>query len=111
MAAQIASVSHLHTPSRGHRVQFGIHALESTIDGALADGGRLMADMLNAGQEVGVRPQISQRALERMHECLKAGIAMRAQIIATHHDLRKIMGQVDLQALGYGDGADCPKEG
>jgi hypothetical protein len=38
-----------------------------------------------------------------MHECLRAGIEMRALAISTHHDLRKIMGRIDLQAVGYGD--------
>jgi len=111
MAAQIASVSPLNLPSPGRRVRVGINMLEATIDNALADGGRLMAEMLKAGQEVGVLPQVSQRAIERMHECLKAGIEMRAQVIATHHDLRKIMTKVDFQALGYGDESDCPGSG
>ena len=103
MAARTALVSPIRTPSRGRRVQIGINDLKGTIDGALADGSRLMADILCAGQEAKVLPQTSQRAIERMLECLKAGIEMRALAIATHHDLRKIMGQVDLEAVGYGD--------
>jgi hypothetical protein len=103
MAAQTAFVSPINTPSRGRRVQTGIHDLKGTIDGALADGSRLMADILCAGHEAKVLPQMSQRAIERMHECLKAGIEMRALAIATHHDLRKIMGKLDLRAVGYGD--------
>lgn len=78
------------------------------IDGALAGGSRLLADMLVAGGEGGILPQMSQRAIERMHECLKAGIEMRALAIATHHDLRKIMGRIDMVELGWGDGEDCP---
>ena len=67
-----------------------------------------MADMLNAGQEACVLPQVSQRAIERIHECLKAGIEMRALAIAAHHDLRKIMGLVDLEAVGFGDTGESP---
>ena len=103
MAAQIAFVSPINTPSRGRRVQIGINDFKGTIDGALADGSRLMSDILCAGQEARILPQLSQRAIERMHECLKAGIEMRALAIATHHDLRKIMGKLDLQTVGYGD--------
>jgi len=111
MAAQTAFVSPINAPSRGRRVQIGINELKVTIDGALADGGRLFADILNAGQEAHVLPQVSQRAIQRMHECLKAGIEMRALAIATHHDLRKIMGQLDLQAVGYGDTELSPSAG
>jgi hypothetical protein len=111
MAAQTAFVSPINTPSRGRRVQMSINELKTTIDGALADGSRLMADMLCAGQETKTLPQLSQRAIERMHECLKAGITMRALAIETHHDLRKIMGQTDLIAVGYGDMDDSPKVG
>jgi len=110
MAAQIASVSLLQTPSRAQRVHAGINALEATIDNALAEGSRLMADMFGAGQDVGVIPQHSQRALERMSECLRTGLEMRAQAIATHHDLRKIMGRLDLKELGFGDEATCPPD-
>jgi len=108
MAIQSALVSPIHAPSRGRRVQIGINELKTTIDGALADGSRLMADILNAGQEAKVLPQMSQRAIERMHDCLKAGIEMRALAIATHHDLRKIMGKIDLDAVGYGDTDPSP---
>ena len=108
MAAQTAFVSPINTPSRGRRVQIGINGIEDTIDGALADGSRLLAEILNAGQEGHILPQITQRAIERMHECLKAGIEMRALAIATHHDLRKVMGQIDMVALGWGDGNGCP---
>lgn len=103
MAAQTAFVSPINVPSRGRRVQIGINELKSTIDGAIADGGRLLADICIAGQEAGIVPQLTQRSIERMHECLRAGIEMRALAIATHHDLRKIMGRIDLQAVGYGD--------
>ena len=89
-------------------MQIGINNIEETIDGALADGSRLLAEMLNAGQEGHILPQITQRSIERMHSCLKAGIEMRALAIATHHDLRKIMGQIDMVELGWGDGNECP---
>ena len=108
MAAQTAFLSPINAPSRGRRVQIGINELKSTIDGALADSGRLLADILVAGQDGNILPQASQRALERMHECLKAGIEMRALAIATHHDLRKIMGRTDLIAVGWGDMGDSP---
>jgi hypothetical protein len=108
MAAQTAFVSPINAPSRGRRVQIGINDLKGTIDGALADGGRLMADILVAGQEGRILPQTTQRAIERMHECLKAGIEMRALAIATHHDLRKIMGRIDLVELGWGDTGPSP---
>jgi hypothetical protein len=108
MAANTAFVSPINTPSRGRRVQLGINELKATIDGAIADGGRLMADMLNAGQEAGVLPADGQRALERIHDCLKAGITMRALAIATHHDLRKIMGRMDLEVVGFGDIGTSP---
>jgi len=108
MAAQIAFVSPINAPSQGRRVQIGINELKSTIDGALADGSRLMADILCAGHEAKVLPQVSQRAIERMHECLKAGIEMRALAIATHHDLRKIMGRTNLPAVGFGDMEPSP---
>ena len=108
MAAQTAFVSPINSPSRGRRVQIGINELKSTIDGALADGSRLIAEMLYAGQEAGVLPQTSQRAFERIHACLKAGLEMRALAIATHHDLRKIMGTLDMIAVGYGDAGDSP---
>jgi hypothetical protein len=111
MAAHTALVSPINAPSRGRRVQISINDLKSTIDGALADGGRLMADMLNAGQEAGVLPQTSQRAIERMLECLKAGIEMRALAIATHHDMRKIMGKMDLDVVGFGDVGPSPPSG
>jgi hypothetical protein len=111
MAAQTAFVSPINAPSRGRRVQIGINDLKSTIDGALADGSRLMAEILNAGQEAKVLPQLSQRAIERMHDCLRAGIEMRALAIATHHDLRKVMGQIDLEAVGYGDTETSPAAG
>ena len=108
MAAQTAFVSPINTPSRGRRVQMGINNIEEVIDGALADGSRLLADILTAGQEGHILPQITQRSIERMHDCLKAGIEMRALAIATHHDLRKIMGQIDMVELGWGDGNVCP---
>jgi len=108
MAAQTAFVSPINAPSRGRRVQIGITELKSTIDGALADGGQLFADILNAGQEARILPQITQRAVERMHACLKAGIEMRAQAIATHHDLRKIMSMIDMEAVGFGDAGGTP---
>ncbi len=109
MAAQTAFVSPINAPSRGRRVQIGVNDLKATIDGALAEGGRLMANMLVAGQEAGVLPQTGQRALERVHECLRAGIEMRALAIATHHDLRKIMGKVDLDVVGFGDVGHSPE--
>ena len=108
MAAQTAFVSPINAPSRGRRVQIGINELKTTIDGALADSSRLMADMLCAGQEAKVLPQRSQRAIERMHECMRAGIEMRSLAIATHNDLRKIMGKLDLQAVGFGDMGPTP---
>jgi hypothetical protein len=108
MAAQTALVSPINAPSRGRRVQIGINELKTTIDGALADSGRLMADIIVAGQDGGVLPQVSQRAIERMHECLKAGIEMRALAISAHHDLRKIMGKTDLSAVGWGDVGNSP---
>jgi hypothetical protein len=108
MAQRTGSVSSISSPSRGRRVQIGINDLKGAIDGTLADSARLMADMIVAGQEAQVLPQVSQRALERMHECIKAGIEMRSLAIAMHHDLRKIMGQVDLQAVGFGDLGDSP---
>ena len=108
MAAHTALVSPINSPSRGRRVQIGINELKSTIDGALADGSRLMAEMLMAGQEAGVLPQNSQRVFERIHACLKAGLEMRSLAIATHHDLRKIMGTLDMIAVGYGDAGDSP---
>jgi len=108
MAVQTAFVSPINAPSRGQRVSTGINGLEATIDGALADGGRLLSDILLAGQEGHILPQITQRAIERMHECLRAGIEMRSLAISTHHDLRKINGQIDWAALGWGNGTDCP---
>jgi hypothetical protein len=108
MAVQTAFVSPINTPSRGRRVQMGINNLKGTIDGALADGSRLMADILSAGQEARVLPQMSQHVIERMHECLRAGIEMRSLAISTHHDLRKIMGKIDMQAVGYGDTDPSP---
>jgi len=111
MAAQTAFVTPINTPSRGRRVQMGINDIEGTIDGALADGSRLLAEILNAGQEGHILPQITQRAVQRMHDCLKDGIEMRALAIATHHDLRKIMGQIDMVELGWGDGNTCPPTG
>jgi hypothetical protein len=86
----------------------GINNLEGVIDGALADGGRLFTDILMAGQEGKILPQITQRAIERMHECLKAGIEMRALAVATHHDLRKIQGRINMEELGWGGGDGCP---
>lgn len=103
MAARIATIVPVEAPSRGRRVQLGINALKSTIDDSLADGSRLLAEMIGAGREAGVLPQVSQRALERMHACVKAGLEMRALAIDTHHDLRKIMGQLDMEAVGFGD--------
>ena len=108
MAAQTAFVSPINSPSRGQRVTNGINGLEGVIDGALADGSRLLTDMLMAGQEGHILPQVTQRAIERMHDCLKAGIEMRALAISTHHDLRKIMGKIDMVELGWGNGTDCP---
>ena len=108
MAVQTAFVSPINTPSRGQRVHMGINGLEEVIDGALADGGRLLSDILLAGQEGHILPQVTQRAIERMHECLKAGIEMRSLAISTHHDLRKISGQIDWAALGWGNGTECP---
>jgi len=108
MAAQTAYVSPIKTPSRGRRVQTGINELKTTIDGALADGSRLMAEILNAGQEARVLPQTSQRAIERIHACLKAGLEMRALAVATHHDLRKILGGIDLVEVGWGDTGPSP---
>ncbi len=108
MAAQSATIIPIEAPSCGRRVQLGINALKSTIDDSLADGSRLLAEMIVAGREAGVLPQVSQRALERMHACMKAALDMRALAIDTHHDLRKIMGQVDLQAVGYGDAMPSP---
>ena len=103
MAAQTALVSPINAPSRGRRVQIGINELKSTIDGALADGSRLMADIILAGQEASVQPHVSQRAIERILECLKTGAEMRSLAISTHHDLRKIMGQLNLEEVGWGD--------
>lgn len=111
MAAQTAFVSPINAPSRGQRVNMGINGLETVIDGALADGSRLMTDILLAGQEGKILPQVTQRAIERMHECLKAGIEMRALAVATHHDLRKIQGRIDMDALGWGGGDGCPGDG
>ena len=108
MAAQTAFVSPINAPSRGQRVQMGINGLEEVIDGALADGSRLLTDILLAGQDGHIMPQVTQRAIERMHECLKAGIEMRALAISTHHDLRKINGRLDWAALGWGNGTECP---
>ena len=108
MSAQTAFVSPINAPSRGQRVQMGINGLEEVIDGALADGGRLLSDILLAGQEGHVLPQVTQRAVERLHECLKAGIEMRSLAISTHHDLRKINGRIDWAALGWGNGTECP---
>jgi hypothetical protein len=108
MAAQIAFVSPINAPSRGQRVQMGINGLEEVIDGALADGSRLLSDILLAGQEAKILPQVTQRAIERMHECLKAGIEMRSLAISAHHDLRKIQGRIDWAALGWGNSEDCP---
>ena len=108
MAAQTASVSPINAPSRGQRVHMGINGLEEVIDGALVDGSRLMTDILMAGREGHILPQITQRAIERMQECLKAGIEMRSLAISTHHDLRKIQGRIDWVALGWGNSEDCP---
>jgi len=108
MAAQTAFVSPINTPSRGQRVHMGINDLEGVIDGALVDGSRLLGDILAAGQEGQILPQITQRAIERVHECLKAGIEMRALAVAAHHDLRKIQGRIDMVALGWGGGDGCP---
>ena len=108
MAAQTAFVSPINAPSRGQRVHKGINGLEGVIDGALADGSRLLTDMLMACQEGRLLPQMTQRAIERMHECLKAGIEMRSLAISTHHDLRKVMGRIDMVELGWGNGEDCP---
>jgi hypothetical protein len=109
MAAQIGLVSPINTPSRGLRVQTGINGLKGAIDGALADSGRLMAEMIEAGRHAGTLPQASQRAIERMHQCLAAGIEMRKLAIETHHDLRKLMGQTDLEAVGFGDLGHSPQ--
>jgi hypothetical protein len=89
-------------------VQIGINELKVTIDGALADGSRLMAEIITAGQEARVLPQTSQRAIERIHACLKAGLEMRALAVASHHDLRKIMGVLDLREVGWGDMGESP---
>jgi hypothetical protein len=108
MAAQTALVSPINAPSRGRRVQIGINELKSTIDGALADSSRLMAEILIAGQEAHILPQATQRAVERIHACLTAGLEMRSLAIATHHDLRKIMGRTNLTEVGWGDLGDSP---
>ena len=108
MAAKTAFVSPINAPSRGRRVQIGINELKSTIDGALADSSRLLAEILTAGQEGGILPQMTQRTIERMHECLRAGIEMRSLAIDTHHDLRKIMGRIDMAAVGWGDAGPSP---
>ncbi len=110
-ASQTAFVSPINAPSRGRRVQIGINELKTTIDGALADGSRLMADIILAGQEAGVLPNVSQRAFERIHECLRAGLEMRALAVNTHHDLRKIMGKLDMEAVGFGDVGPTPGGG
>jgi hypothetical protein len=33
---------------------------------------------------------------------------MRALAVATHHDLRKIQGRINMEELGWGGGDGCP---
>ena len=91
-------------------VQDEIRQMERSIDGALAENGELIAKMIRVGQVAKLSPAAGQKALERAIECLTAGTRMRALALATHEDLRGVVGKIDLRELGWGDMDDSPSD-
>jgi hypothetical protein len=95
-------------PSKGREVQDAVIHTEHAIDMALAGKGELVAKILRASWAAGLPPARVQRALDLALKSLGDGVSMRMNAYRAHHELAEIMGELNLQELGWGDLAGSP---
>jgi hypothetical protein len=111
MAEQTArTLTSIAAPSKGRRVQDSLNRYKANIDATIQEGGTLMAAMIAAGEEVGLRADIGQPALLHLYESLGAAIRQRGLAIKTHSDLSALADRVNLRETAFGDLDKSPEK-
>lgn len=95
-------------PSTVRQAQLTMHAWKKSIDAALQEGGRLVAQVIAANEEAGLHPVHTQDALSEIVAGLSDTISLRGRAIRSHNDLGQVVGELDLKELGWGDFVNSP---
>jgi hypothetical protein len=103
------TLTSISAPSKGRRVQESLTRYKAHIDATIQEGGVLIAAMIAAGEEVGLRADIGQPALIHLHESLGAAIRQRSLAIKTHGDLAGIADRFSLRETAFGDLGKSPQ--
>jgi hypothetical protein len=95
-------------PSAVRQAQLTMHAWKKSIDAALQQGGQLVAQVISANEEAGLHPVHTQDALAEIVAGLSETISLRGRAIRSHDDLGRVVDQLDLVELGWGDFVGSP---
>lgn len=108
MSVTTAQILTLATPSSGREVQDGIRRVEGAIDTMLADAASLIGRTVRAGNEAGLAPAFTQRALQRQTAMIETAMKLRELAFTCHNDLRTVLKRVDIDTVGWGDLGSSP---
>lgn len=94
--------------SPARTVQNGIRAIETNLDETLAEGGTLLAQMMQVNKLGRLAPDDGQKAIDATIACLAAIADSRARAMEAHQGLRDAVAKIDLREMGWGGLDDSP---
>jgi hypothetical protein len=103
-----AIVSLVARPSSARILQNQLQGVEASYDDALADSGEMIGKIIRAAREGDVPLARIQKTLRLLNASITKGLDARADAHRFHHDLRQIMGTLDMRELGWGDTGSSP---
>jgi len=91
------------------KVAESLFATETAVDEALSRAAQFMGMMPQARQEARVSAIVGQDALDHAMAALAALTNARREIVAAHHALSEVQGQIGLGAVNFGGLIDKPE--
>ena len=92
-----------------YEVATQVRAVESSIDGTLADMAELQSRMMRVTAIAQVGPAAIHPALQELSAALSTLIEARAAIVNCHSELAAARGKVPgLRTVSWGDDGECP---
>lgn len=90
------------------KVAESLYATETAVDEALAQAAQFMGMMPLARQEARVSAIVGQDAIDHVMQALAALATARREMVAAHHALSEVQGQIGLGAVNFGGLIDKP---
>jgi hypothetical protein len=88
-----------------------LHATEDAVDEAIVQASALAGTMPAARREAGLSAVVGQAAMDHVVTAMAALAEARRALVAAHHALSDVQGQIGLGALNFGvtDKPDYPE--